>query len=95
MCIYDKTRKGMSIPANPIDMKILVKQYIVDSTTYVLQMRENVANSIEFDDQFRRSGDSLDNTLLILLSDIRRIPWDGDILHEKDYMNYDGIDKEA
>ena len=80
--------------ANPIDMKILVKQYIVDSTTYVLQMREKVANSIEFDDQFRRSGDSLDNTLLILLSDIRRIPWDRNILREKHYINYDGIDKE-
>ena len=94
MCIYDKTRNGMSIHTEQIDMKILVKEYIVDSTAYVLQMREKVANSIEFDDQFRREGDSLDTKLLILLSDIRRIPWDGDILHEKDYMNYDGIDNE-
>ena len=69
MCIYDKTRKGMSTDANSVDMPILVKQYIEDSTTYVLQMRDKGANSIEFDEQFRQEGISLDDKLLILLHD--------------------------
>ena len=68
---YDKTRNGMST-----DMCMLVKNYIVESTAYVLQMKQKVENETEFDSEFRRRGNDLDNNLLQTLYDIRQIPWD-------------------
>ena len=45
-----------------------------------------------FDAQFRSQGRFYSNVLLTLLTDIRRISWDGSILQQKQYMNFDGID---
>ena len=73
-------------------MNEMVKYYIKETTTYVLQMREKTVNAIVFDEQFRSKGGFLSNVLLVLLSDIRRIPLDKTILQDKLYTNFDGID---
>ena len=72
-------------------MKEMVKYYIKETTTYVLQMGEKTVNATVFDAQFRAKGRFYSNVLLSLLEDIRRIPEDHSILEQKKYTNFSGI----
>ena len=73
------------------DMKTLVQHYIVASTAYVLQMRENVVIVTQFDSNFSREGMLLGKMLAQILADIRRIPGEREIIREKNYANFGGI----
>lgn len=72
-------------------MNEMVKCYIEETTTYVLQMGKKTVNATLFDAQFRTEGRFLRNVLLALLEDIRRIPEDGSIIEKKNYTNFSGI----
>ena len=89
--IYDKTRNEMPGAKKNRDMNALVKQYIEETTTYVLQMGENTLSSTVFEAQVRSKGRFYSNAVLSLLADIRRISWDESILVENNYTNFRGI----
>ena len=92
VCIYDKFGNEMPRPKkNTKDMENLLKHYIEETTTYVLQIGEKTFNATVFDAQFRAKGRFYSNVLLSLLEDIRRIPEDHSILEQKKYTNFSGI----
>ena len=56
-------------------------------------MNQKVENETEFDSEFRRQCNDLDNNLLQTLCDIRQIPWGRDIVREKNYTTFEHIPK--
>jgi hypothetical protein len=74
-----------------IDMSSLVNKCIVKSTKYVLLMKEKLENNTEFSEIFHDKCVDVSNDALQILYDIRQIPWDKEILREKNYTNWEGI----